>query len=274
MTEDLWRTANRANWDERVAVHLAPGGYDLAPLRSGHGRLDSIVEQELPPIAGKRVLHLQCHLGNDSLTLAQRGAHVTGLDFSAPAIEAARTLARQLHLEATTSFVQADLYDAPTAIPQPRAFDLVYVTWGAICWLPDIHRWAEVVAHFIKPGGFLYLADAHPAALIFDDLAPLPDNRPGYFVPYFQTTPIVLDDARDYANPAATLKNTRQYTFMHPLGQIVTALIKSGLTLDWLHEHDRIPWRMFATLVQDHTGAWRWPDQPWLPLAFSLLATR
>jgi SAM-dependent methyltransferase len=133
-----WRALNRANWDERVAVHLAPAGYDLGPLRAGQGRLDAIVEAELGPVAGQRVLHLQCHFGKESLVLASRGAEVTGLDFSAPAIEAARALAAELKLPAR--FVQADLYDAPSAIPGAIAetFDLVFTTWGTITWLPDV----------------------------------------------------------------------------------------------------------------------------------------
>ncbi len=112
---DDWRELNRANWDERVAVHLGASGYDLAPLRAGRGRLNAIEEAELGPVGGLRVLHLQCHFGRDSLVLAGRGAEVTGLDFSGPAVVAARSLAAELGLAAR--FVQADLYDAPEAVP-------------------------------------------------------------------------------------------------------------------------------------------------------------
>jgi SAM-dependent methyltransferase len=274
MSEPDWRTANRANWDERVAIHLGPRGYDLSALRKGHGTLGGIVEPELPAVSGKRVLHLQCHFGKDTLTLAQRGAEVVGLDFSAPAIAAARSLTEELGLGSRARFVQADLYDALTAVPEPHGFDLVYVTWGALCWLPDIRRWAEIVAHFIKPGGSLYLAESHPAAMVFDDRKPLPDGKPGFDAPYFLREPLVEDDPRDYSDEVAQLKNTRQYTFMHPLGSVVTGLIEAGLTLDWLHEHDGIAWRVFDCLVKDITGTYRWPDRPWLPLAYSLLASR
>jgi SAM-dependent methyltransferase len=274
MNEPDWRTANRANWDERVAIHLGPGGYDLSALRNGHGTLGGIVEPELPAVSGKRILHLQCHFGKDTLTLAQRGAEVVGLDFSAPAIAAARNLSEELGLASRARFVHSDLYDAMTAVPEPHGFDLVYVTWGAICWLPDIRRWAEIVAHFIKPGGSLYLAESHPVASVFDDRKRSPDGKPGLDAPYFLREPVVDDDPSDYANEVVLLKNTRQYTFMHPLGNVVTGLIESGLTLDWLHEHDSIAWRIFGCLVKDPTGSYRWPDQPWLPLAFSLLASR
>ena len=167
-----WRALNRANWDERVAVHLAAPSYEVDSLRAGQGRLNRIEEAELRPVGGLRVLHLQCHFGRDSLILAQRGAEVVGLDFSPEAVLAARTLAAELGLTNRARFVEADLYDAPAAIPEPGSFDLVYVTWGAINWLPDIRRWAEIVAFFLKPGGALYLAEGHPAALVLDDLAP------------------------------------------------------------------------------------------------------
>ena len=266
-----WRTANRANWNERVAIHLGPRGYDLSDLRRGQGRFGPIIERELPDVSGKRVLHLQCHFGKDTLTFAQRGAEVVGLDFSPPAIAAARNLADELGLQ--SRFVEADLYDAPTAIAEPHAFDLVFVTWGAICWLPDIRRWAEIVAHFLKPGGAIYLAESHPAAQVFDDRTSLPDGKPGYYVPYFLDGPLIEDDARDYADETAVVSNVRQYVFMHPIASVVTGLIEAGLRLDWLHEHDAIAWPLFSCLTKGRDGLYRWPDKAWLPLAYSLLAT-
>ena len=273
MAPEDWRALNRASWDERVRIHLGPGGYDLVPLREGRAMLNAIEEAELGPVDGLRVLHLQCHFGRDTLILAQRGAEVVGLDFSTPAIEAARRLTAELGLEDRARFFEADLYDAPAAIPEPRSFDLVFVTWGAIYWLPDIRRWAEIVAHFLKPGGALYLAEGHPAALVFDDLSRLPDGKPGYFLPYFQSEPLELDDATDYVDRTARLKNTRQYAWMHPLAGVVTALLDAGLNLGWLREHDAVTWQMFSILVESPDGLYRWPDKPWLPLSFSLYAT-
>jgi SAM-dependent methyltransferase len=267
-----WRRANRANWDERVAVHLK--AYDLAPLRAGSDRLNAIEEAELGPVEGLRILHLQCHFGRDSLMLAQRGAEVVGLDFSPPAIAAARELAAELGLSERARFVEADLYDAKAAIPEPGGFDLVFVTWGAINWLPDIRRWAEIVAWFLKPGGALYLAESHPAALVLDDAALRHDGMPGWYAPYFHSEPLALDDPRDYIDETARLRNARTYQWIHPLGETVTALLAAGLTLRWLHEHDAVPWRMFEILVEDASGMYRWPERPWLPLAFSLRAER
>jgi SAM-dependent methyltransferase len=272
--EPVWKATNRAHWDEKVALHLGPRGYNLTSLRAGYGRFNAIEEADLWPVAGSRVLHLQCHFGADSLKLAQRGATIVGLDFSAPAIDAARRLAVELGLTDQARFVHADLYDAPTAIPEPAAFDMVYVTWGAIVWLPDIYRWAQIVCYFLKPGGSLYLAEAHPAAMVFDDAAVLPDGRPGYFAPYFSREPVVMEEAHDYIDETATVANATTYTWVHPLGEVISGLLEAGMTLDWLHEHDAVTWHMFDVLVTGADGLWRWPDKPWLPLAFSLRATR
>ncbi len=274
VNEPAWKAANHAHWDEMVGLHLGPGGYDLSDLREGRGRFNAIEEAELWPVDGKRVLHLQCHFGADSLKLAQRGAKVVGLDFCPAAITAANQLAKELGLAGRARFVQADLYDAPAAIAEPAAFDLVFVTWGAITWLPNIRRWAEIVAHFLKPGGSLYLAEAHPAALVFDDAAPLADGRPGFFTPYFSREPVLLEVTRDYVDETAVVRNATTYTWIHPLSDIISGLLMAGLTLDWFHEHDAVTWRMFKVLAQDANELWRWPDRPWLPLAFSLRATR
>ena len=274
MSEPAWKAANRAHWDEKVALHIGPRGYDLTSLRAGRGRLNAIEEAELWPVDGKRILHLQCHFGADSLKLVQRDATVVGLDFSAAAIDAARQLASELGLADRARFVQADLYDAPKAIPEQAEFDMVFVTCGSIGWLPDIRRWAEIVAHFLKPGGSLYLADAHPTAMVFDDAASLPDGRPGFFSPYFSREPVVMEEAHDYIDETTTVVNATTHTWIHPISDIISSLLAAGLTLDWFHEHEAVTWRMFGILVRDAERLWRWPDRPWLPLAFSLRATR
>jgi SAM-dependent methyltransferase len=271
---DEWRRLNRANWDERVAHHLAAPSYEVDSLRAGRGRLEPIEEAEVGPVEGLRLLHLQCHFGRDSLTLAQRGAAVTGLDFSPPAIAAAGALARELGLESRARFVESDLYAAREALPEPASFDRVYVTWGTICWLPDIAEWARIVAWFLKPGGRFYFAEGHPAALVLDDLRRQPDGLPGLTYPYFGGAALEIDDPSDYADATARLANSRTREWLHPLGSVVTALLQAGLRLDFLHEHDAVPWRMFGAMVQGADSLWRWPAEPLLPLSYSLGATR
>jgi SAM-dependent methyltransferase len=271
-----WRALNRANWDERVAIHLRAPMYDLSDLREGRGRLEAIEEAELGDVSGERIAHLQCHFGADTLRLAQKGADVVGLDFSPPAIAAASGLAGELGLAAR--FVCADVYDAAAAIPGPHGFDRVFVTWGALCWLPDVAGWARVVASLLRPGGRLYLAEGHPSAWVFDDDAARRDatdgGKPGWFAPYFERGPLVLDDPRDYADPEARLANVRTHQFQHTMADVLNALAGAGLSLDWLHEHDGVPWRMFACLEQGADRLWRFADRAWLPLSYSLSATR
>lgn len=275
MQED-WRALNRAAWEERTAIHLGPGGYDLSTHRAGRGRLDAIVEAELGSVAGLRVLHLQSHLGDDSLAIAQRGAaEVVGVDFSPAAVAAARALAVETRA-ANLRFVLSDVHGSPAALPElAGAFDLVFTSWGTIWWLPELGGWARAIAHFLKPGGAFYFADGHPAAMVFDDGAAAPgDPRPGWCVPYFERAARVWDDPTDYADPTARVANSRTVNWLHPLGDILGALGAAGLALDWLHEHPRMAWPLFRCLVRDAEGLWTWPDQPWLPLGLSLRCTR
>jgi hypothetical protein len=167
------------------------------------------------------------------------------------------------------------VHACPGRIPlDDKAGAVQAVTWGAICWLPDIRRWAEIVANFLKPGGSLYLAESHPAAQVFDDRTILLDGRPGYYVPYFLDGPLIEDDVRDYADTTAVVSNARQYVFIHSLASVITGLIDAGLRLDWLREHDAIAWQLFSCLVKGPDGLYRWPHKAWLPLAYSLQATR
>lgn len=269
---------NRAFWDELVGIHLntGPDGYDVAALRRGDRSLHAIEEDELGPVDGLDVLHLQCHFGVDSLILAQRGARVTGLDFSTAAVATAQTLAAELGLDAR--FVEGDLYAAPELIA--GRFDLVYVTWGTICWLPDLAGWARVAAHFLKPGGRFYFCDAHPASLVFDDsaeAAALPIRTLRLHYPYFHDDRPVLNTVTvDYADPTAEIRNQRSYEWAHSVSDIVNAVIGAGMRLEWLHEHDEVAWKLLPILVPGRRGQFRWPDgfEPRLPLSLSLSARK
>jgi SAM-dependent methyltransferase len=275
-TQDDWLALNLANWNERVAIHLNTPRlhYRLNALKNGTEQLDPIATDILGPIDGMRVLHLQCHFGADTLTIAQHGATVTGLDFSPPAIAAANALAAELNLSDRARFVEANIYDAEIAINQPASFDRVFVSWGALCWLPDIHAWARIVASFLKPNGYLALADAHPVAYVFDDMTATPDGMPGWYAPYLARQPLREDRPEDYADPAARLKNSRTVEFTHPISDVITALLYAGLRIDRFHEHDSVVWQMFAQLQKRGRDEHVWPDKPWLPLSYSLRATK
>lgn len=272
---DRFRDANRAKWDELVQPHLTSGFYSVDALRAGNRRLDPIVDRELGDVAGLSVLHLQCHFGLDTLTLAQRGATVTGLDFSGEAIRAARALAQETGLAAT--FVEGDLYAAPDLIS--GSFDLVFVSWGTICWLPDLPSWARVAAHFLKPGGRLYFADCHPMAYVWDEGQGACDPTRGRFqtkYPYFHDpAPIELDDPDDYGSGHKTA-NTRTYEWAHPVSEIVTAVAAAGLVFEFLHEHPAITWALLPGLVKQDEDLHTWPvgTDPILPLSLSFQALK
>jgi len=260
-----WRKLNLASWDDRVPVHLASEFYDLAGFRRGGSSLRRFEAAEAGDVTGKRLVHLQCHIGLDTLSWARKGALVTGLDFSAPAIEAARSLAADLAIDA--SFVRADVYDAVSALGG-RRFDLVYTGIGALVWLPDMPRWAAVVAALLEPGGFLYLVEGHPFAQVLDDAQGATVVRD-----YFDDQPQVWDEPFTYTDGPA-LTHTRSVQFQHQLGQIVSALAAAGLRIDFLREHDFEAFQRFESL-QCHDGEYRFPPgQPRAPMMFSLRATR
>lgn len=276
LTGGEWLEANRAQWDERVPVHLASDFCDQSKLRAGHGQLYPIEEAELATLypdglEGLRVLHLQCHFGADSLVLAQRGATVVGIDFSNPAVRAARALAAEVGLHDSSRFIHANVYDARHILPEPESFDLVYTTWGTIGWLPDVAEWARIIAWYLKPGGRLYFADGHPAAFVFDGVDGT--GMPAFAYPY-DTDGIadIVEDATDYADRDAVLQNSKTFEWMHPLGDTLTALIDAGLTLDFVHEHYEVPWMIFPSVVPTQDGLFGWPEKKWLPLAVSLSA--
>ncbi len=270
-----WRAVNQANWDERVPIHVnAPDAYDIDALRAGTDRLDPIATEILGPADGQRVLHLQCHFGMDSLRIARLGASVTGVDFSPPAIATARGLAAELGLADRARFVEANVYDALTTLPEPGGFDRVFVSWGALCWLPDIASWARVVAGFLARGGYLALADAHPFVYVFDSANATPDGMPGWYVPYLERAPLAENEPIDYADPTARLRNSQTWQWLHPVSDILTALIAAGLRIDRFQEHDSCVWNVYDNLVRRGPQDFTWPARPWLPLSFSLRASK
>jgi 2-polyprenyl-3-methyl-5-hydroxy-6-metoxy-1,4-benzoquinol methylase len=254
---------NRAWWDERVPLHVASDFYDVEAFKAGANTLRPFELEEVGDVSGRSLVHLQCHFGLDTLSWARLGARVTGLDFSHPAVEAARSVAADTGLDA--EFVTASVHDAPAALGD-RRFDVVYTGLGALNWLPDIQRWAGVVAQLVARGGFLYLSEFHPIANVFadEDLALEHD--------YFQTEPLTFDDPGTYADLEAHTKHNRTEEWVHPLGDVVSAVIEAGLVIELLHEHDYTLFPRWPFLEQDG-DAYRFPaGQPRLPLMYSLRA--
>jgi|SRR5271166_3072123 len=226
-------------------------------------------DAELGDLAGKRLIHLQCHFGLDTIRLARRSAIATGLDFSTAAIAAARSLAAEL--DAPVRFVEGNVYDAPALLGSQ--YDIAFVTWGSIIWLPDIRRWAQIVAGLLAPGGWLYLAEGHPSTLSLDEvdgrLAPMRAWRTS------PSAPFAYDDVITYNGDPTPLAHMRSYEWCHPLSDVIDELLEAGLQLDFLHEHERLPWRRFPMMVKADDWGYRLPEgHPPLPLCFSLRASK
>ncbi len=262
---------NRQMWDERAHIHAQDrtGGYRLDRIRAGEYALHTIEEAELGDVSGKRVLHLQCHIGSDTLCLAGRGAKVTGLDFSQAAVDCARRLADETGLQA--DFVRGTVDEAPRVTRAP--FDLVFTTWGTICWLPDVSVWARVIASVLKPGGELYFADAHPGFLLMEEVA-------GRMVPTydFQTPPVgplEFVEKTTYTGDPTVLTHQSTWVWIHPVSAVVGALIDAGLTIVMFHEHEALPWQGLPMLIRASDRLWRLPDgHPRFPLSYSLRARK
>jgi SAM-dependent methyltransferase len=259
-----WRETNRRLWDERVPIHVDSEFYDVEGFLAGASTLRPFEVREVGDVAGATLVHPQCHFGLDTLSWARRGAQVTGLDFSAPAIEAARDLAGRASLDA--EFVHADLYDAPEALGG-RRFNVVYTGLGAIIWLPDIERWARTMAALLAPGGRFYLTEFHPVTDIFAD----EDLSVAH--PYFIEGAVTYEEPGTYADLAAPTEHNRSVEWHHGLGEVVSALIAAGLRIEMLREHDHTLFPRWPFLVR-HGAVWRLPEgTPSLPLMFSVRAT-
>jgi len=270
---ERFRTANLALWDELTAIHERSAFYDVEGFLAGRERLGPIELAELAPdVPGRSLLHLQCHFGLDTLCWARHGARVTGVDFSGAAIALARRLASEAGLPAT--FVESDLYELPRRLSE--RFDIVYTSWGVLIWLPDLERWARLIADFLAPGGVFYIAEFHPIAFTLDDGSHEAVAGRDFYFHRAQPHAWENDGSGSYAEPSARVAAPIQYEWNHPLGEIVTALLEAGLRIDYLHEFpytpDGLDWPALATGEDGLTRVRGLEDR--FPLSFSIRATR
>jgi SAM-dependent methyltransferase len=262
--------ANLGLWNEWTEIHETSAFYDLEGFRAGHSSLHSIERDELGAVAGKRLLHLQCHFGLDTLSWARLGATVTGVDFSERAIGLARSLASELALPAT--FVQSTVDELESNLA--GSFDIVFTSYGAIEWLADLERWAHTIAHFLAPGGTFYMVELHPLARTLDDLDAHPELRVAG--PYFPASrPRRLRIHGSYADPDAHIDHDLAYGWSHSFAEILNALIGAGLRLEYLHE---FPFSVvpFSRSMQRAADGWYYlpGGRRDVPFLFSLKATR
>ena len=252
-------------WNQMARIHAASPEYRLAEFKAGANVLKPIELREVGDVRGKSLLHMQCHFGLDTMSWGRMGANITGVDFSDEAIALARSISSELKIPAR--FIQSNIYEAPNVLHEQ--FDIVFTSYGALCWLPDIPRWAQVAASFVKPSGFFYIAEFHP-------LIQIARNREGvteleYEFSYFHTPMVEDPPSPDYSDKSKIVSET--HLWMYRLGDIVSALAAAGLRIEYLHEfagciHPHLPF-----MKQQADGMWHIEGDP-IPTIFSIKATK
>ncbi len=268
-----WATINRDNWDSRVPHHEQ--GYALHEHRDDPEHLSRVVQFDRPllgDIAGLRGVHLQCHIGTDTVSLARLGARMSGLDFSAPALEVAARLAADCGQQ--IDFVESDVYEAAEVLPAGE-FDFVYTGIGALCWLPSVDRWAQVVAALLRPGGFLFIREGHP--VVWSLCEPRPDGLMVIEFPYFEQAGTVFVEEQSYVEHDGPIESPTCVSFNHGLAEIFNALWSAGLAVTLFEEHRSLPWNAFHddAVVEGDDGEFRLKDGgDRIPLSYTLRAVK
>jgi SAM-dependent methyltransferase len=257
-----YRAVNRALWDDRAPAHAASPDYGFDLFVADPEHLSDVVKFDLPrlgDIRGVRGVHLQCHIGTDTLSLHRLGATMTGLDLSPASLDQARRLAAAT--SADIAYVEAEVYAATDAL-EPGSFDLVYTGIGALCWLPNIRRWARTVAELLRPGGRLFLREGHPMLWALADARP--DGVLAVEYPYFETEqPLVFDEPGTYVQTDAELTVNLSHSWNHGLGEIISALMDAGMSLTAFEEHDSVPWdAQVGLMTLGDDGEYRLTDRP------------
>ncbi|KFF26457.1 class I SAM-dependent methyltransferase [Chryseobacterium vrystaatense] len=262
--ENNYLEINRQSWNNRTDTHLKSEFYDLDNFIKGKNSLNSIELDLLGDIKGKSILHLQCHFGQDTISLSRLGAEVTGVDLSDKAIESARQIAKDL--KANTNFICCDIYDLPNHLDQQ--FDIVFTSYGTIGWLPDLDKWAKVVSKFLKPNGQFVFVEFHPVVWMFDDNF----EKIGYR--YFNSGAIIETENGTYANKKADI--SQEYIMWnHSLSEVVNSLIKNGLEINTLEEFDYSPYNCFSRTIEFQTGKYRIEHlDDKIPMVYSIVATK
>jgi 2-polyprenyl-3-methyl-5-hydroxy-6-metoxy-1,4-benzoquinol methylase len=266
--------ANQANWDARTPIHVRSEFYGLDGGRPPANWFADYEWTDLGDLSGADVLHLQCHIGAETVAFAERGARTVGLDLSGESIAAAARIAAERGLSA--EFVQSNVYSAASALGG-RTFDVVYTGKGALCYVPDLEAWAAVIATLLRDGGKLYVVEFHPV-LASLGLVPGPEDDEALLLRHDYLAgrgPVERDSARTYTDGPPLESAHVSYEWMHGLGELITALTAAGLTVDSLRESPEIPWPRWPGMVPVGNGWFRLPDDlPRLPLLYALLARK
>ena len=257
---------NKENWDKKVGVHMASKFYDLAAFKKGKTSLNTYEMEALGDVNEKSLLHLQCHFGQDTLSLARMGAKCTGIDFSGEAIKQAKILNNALGL--SVSFIESNVYDVPQKVA--GKFDIVFTSYGVVGWLPDLKSWAKIIASKLVSGGVFYMVEFHPIAWMFDYLQTPPKLK----YPYKNTDVIYEEYQGTYANSNANI-TSKEYGWNHGLGEVITALTNAGLKIEFLQEFEESPYNSFPEMIPTNRGMFVLKDNKKLfPLLYAIKATK
>jgi 2-polyprenyl-3-methyl-5-hydroxy-6-metoxy-1,4-benzoquinol methylase len=253
---------NRKLWNQRTMVHKDSSFYDVGSFLQGKSSLNEIELRELGDVSGKKILHLQCHFGMDSLSLQRMGAQVTGVDLSDAAIEEAIKLNNQLSLDA--KFICSNIYDLKNHLKE--TFDIVFTSYGVIGWLPDLNKWAEIISHFLNAGAFFYLAEFHPVVWMLDE----DFKQVKYY--YHNHETIVMDSQGTYTDRNADVRG-KEYSWNHGISEVLNALLSQKLELAFFNEYSYSPYPCFKNLNQGTDGNWRVIGiEDKIPMVYSLKA--
>lgn len=257
-------TINKASWNNRTETHLHSEFYDVKGFIQGNSSLNDIELAMLGAIKGKSILHLQCHFGQDSISLQRLGATVVGVDLSDKAIENAVQLAKETNAAAT--FICCDIYELPKYLDQQ--FDIVFTSYGTITWLPDLTKWAEIISHFLKPNGKFIFVEFHPVMWMFDDKI----EKIGY--PYFNEHPICETETGTYADKTASI--TQSYvTWNHSLSEVIQSLIDKKLMITAFEEYDYSPYNVFHNMKEVAPKQYKIQHiEHNIPLVYSIIAIK
>lgn len=255
---------NKNAWNNKTDVHINSDFYDNENFLNGKSTLNTIELELLGDVSGKRILHLQCHFGQDTMSLSRMGAKATGIDLSDRAIERAQEFASKLNLD--TTFVCCDVYDAAKYINEK--FDIVFTSYGTIGWLPDLEKWADVISHFLKPNGKFIMADFHPVVWMYDN------DFKEVFYSYFNIEPIIEIEEGTYANKNAEL-TAKTISWNHPISEILNSLINCDLEINCFNEYDYSPYNCFNQTEEFEKGKFRIKTfENKIPLVYSIKATK
>lgn len=255
---------NKDLWNARVPVHIESDFYGMKEFMDGKSSLNSIELELLGDVKGKSILHLQCHFGQDSISLARMGAEVTGVDFSEAAIAKAKELNDQLKTHA--EFICCDVYSLKKHLD--KKFDIVFTSYGTIGWLPDMDRWADIISHFLKPGGSFVFAEFHPVVWMFDD------EIKEIKYAYFNAEPIITESEGTYTDRNADIK-AKEYSWNHSLDEVITSLLNQGLEIKAFREYDYSPYNCFRNLkkLDDHKYVFEHIGNK-IPMVYALKAVK